>query len=187
MKEVTVKLYAFEELSEKVREELIEDNRDYEVQHDDWFDPITEGFEEDMRDAGFDDITIGFTGFWSQGDGACFYGKVTDNQKLIESLKQDGYIESELNIPSIDDLDIRIIKTTHHYEHSNTVVADLEAPDTEYDYSHLEITITKWVRDRSNNLYQTLEQYHEELTSTANVTDYLVEQGEVFMENGKRL
>lgn len=187
MREITIKLYAFEELSEKVQENLIQDNRDHETEHDDWFEPITEGFEEDMKNAGFDDITIGFTGFWSQGDGACFYGKVTDSQKLIETLKEEGYIEKELNIPAIDDLSIRIIKTSRHYEHANTIVADLDGPDNEYDYSHLEDTITKWARDKSNGLYETLEQYHEEITSNDYVKDYLVEQGEVFMENGKRI
>lgn len=187
MKEVTVKLYAFNELSKKVQEQLIEDNRDHETEHDGWYEPITEGFKEDMISAGFDDITTNFTGFWSQGDGACFYGKVTDNQKLIETLKESSYIEKELNIPGIDELDIRVIKTTHHYAHSNTITADLEAPDTEYDYSYLEDIITQWARHKSDGLYQSLEKYYDELTSDESVTEYLNERGEVFQENGKTL
>ena len=186
MKEVKVKLYEFSELSEKVQQKLIEDNREHEVDQDDWFEPITEGFEEDMKSAGIDDITIGFTGFWSQGDGACFHGKVTDNRKLIETLKEEDYLEKELNIPGIDELNIAIIKITHRYEHANTIVADIDDWG-EYDCDHLETAITKWARDKSNKLYTTLEQYYEELTSDDNVRDYLVEKGEVFLENGNCL
>jgi hypothetical protein len=186
MKEVTVKLYKFNELSEKVQETLIQDNREHETEHDDWFEPITEGFEEDMKNAGFDDITIGFTGFWSQGDGACFYGKVTDNQKLIETLKEEDYIEKELNIPAIDDLNIHIIKTSRHYEHENTIAGNVEG-DWANDHDLLENAVTKWARDKSRELYKSLEKYHDELTSDEYVIEYLEEQGEVFQENGKRL
>ena len=49
MKKVTVNLYSFNELSEKVQEKLIDENREHETEHCDWYSPIVEGFEEGLK------------------------------------------------------------------------------------------------------------------------------------------
>jgi hypothetical protein len=186
MKEVTIKLYAFEELSKKVQEKLIEENRNHEAEHEDWYEPIIEGFEEELREAGFsNEITTGFSGFWSQGDGASFHADVIDNQKLIDTLIEGCYLDKGTDISNAN-VDISVIKITNRYEHANTITANVDGI-SDFDLDVLEHAVTKWARDRSNNLYQNLEQYHDEITSNDYVTDYLVEQGEVFMEDGKRL
>lgn len=189
MKKVTVNLYSFNELSEKVQEKLIQDNRDHETEHCDWYSPIVEGFEEDLENVGFEDITTGFTGFWSQGDGACFHGDVYDNEKFIETLKTNEYLEDSWGQEdSIDNLELSIIKTSNHYEHENTITGNVDANGSFIsNLDELEAAMTKWARDKSRDLYKKLEKYYEELTSDEFVTEYLVEQGEVFLDNGKRL
>ena len=129
MKTITTNLYKFSELSKEVQEKLLEKNRYYETQLDDWHDPITEGFTEDMAEAGFAEIETQFSGFYSQGDGACFMGRVTDLRLFMENFE---------NLPQeVRDFDgameIAIIKkaTTFasRYCHSNTIKAYIEVYD----------------------------------------------------------
>jgi len=186
MKEVTVKLYKFNELTEKVQKELIEKNRDHATEHNDWFEPIIEGFKEDMKDYSLEEIEIGFTGFYSQGDGACFHGDVYDTVGFAGDLKKEGYLPDDYDEETAYTLEISIIKTSNHYEHENTITGNVEG-DWANDHDLLENAVTKWARDKSRELYKSLEKYHDELTSDEYVIEYLQEQGEVFQENGKRL
>jgi len=80
------KTYSFEELSPEAKENAIEQNRyinTNHLNHNDWHDPIIEGFEEDMKKLGLDDIEVRYTGFYSQGDGASFTAKVVDTDTFL--------------------------------------------------------------------------------------------------------
>jgi len=85
------KTYSFEELPEESKKKALEKNRDINTEYQDWHDPIIEGFEEDMKKLGLDDIVVRYTGFYSQGDGASFTAKVVD---------QDTFLRDALEIKS---------------------------------------------------------------------------------------
>jgi hypothetical protein len=59
------------------RTELLEKHRDINV-HDDWWQPTYDAFADDMRLKGIRVDRMFFSGFSSQGDGACFVGHVDD-------------------------------------------------------------------------------------------------------------
>ncbi len=59
------------------RTELLEKHRDINV-HDDWWQPTYDAFADDMRLKGIRVEAMYFSGFSSQGDGACFEGRVDD-------------------------------------------------------------------------------------------------------------
>lgn len=59
------------------RTELLEKHRDINV-HDDWWQPTYDAFADDMRLKGIRVDKMYFSGFSSQGDGACFEGRVSD-------------------------------------------------------------------------------------------------------------
>lgn len=59
------------------RTELLEKHRDINV-HDDWWQPTYDAFADDMRTKGIRVDRMYFSGFSSQGDGACFEGRVSD-------------------------------------------------------------------------------------------------------------
>ena len=80
------KTYSFEELSPEAQENALENNRDINVDYGGWEDGVTEGFKEDMREIGIDDITISFSGFYSQGDGASFTSEDIDTRKLFNAI-----------------------------------------------------------------------------------------------------
>lgn len=59
------------------RTELLEKHRNINV-HDDWWQPIYDAFADEMRLKGIRVARMFFSGFSSQGDGACFVGRVDD-------------------------------------------------------------------------------------------------------------
>ena len=91
--------YSFEELSPEAQENALENNRDINVDYDGWEDGVTEGFKEDMREIGIDDIEISFSGFYSQGDGASFTSEDIDTRKLFNAagIKSNDALNMEVD------------------------------------------------------------------------------------------
>lgn len=80
----------------KERIKYLEKHRECNIHHG-WWDSVYEMFVEDMEQIGVwvgkEDIT--FSGFWNQGDGAAFEGRVKDWAKMFKHLglllKLDNY------------------------------------------------------------------------------------------------
>ena len=127
--------YTFDQLSDKLKEEAIEANRDINV-YDDWHDPVIEGFQEDLREMGVEEVKVEYSGFYSQGDGASFTGGVQDIKKfLVKTLGMTQYSDKELDeLPDsikekvegfIDSLTIAFNrKYGSRYSHANTCQTD---------------------------------------------------------------
>lgn len=69
----TINVYRFPELSERAKDRV---RRGYQDMHDEWWDCIYEQAKEDGKARGFDIDGIHFSGFASQGDGACWTGRI---------------------------------------------------------------------------------------------------------------
>lgn len=85
MKVVKIKTYKINELNKEAKAKAIEDCRDINVQ-DDWYEGVQCDWIEKLELLGYGDIQIFFSGFSSQGDGACFTAQV-DIQEYIEAHK----------------------------------------------------------------------------------------------------
>lgn len=70
-------------LSIKQNEKLLEKYRYFNVEHIDWWDCVYENFTEDMKEKGIAVDRMYFSGFWSQGDGACFEGGIDDMEVFL--------------------------------------------------------------------------------------------------------
>ena len=150
--------YSFEELSPKAQQNALENNRDFSVDYDGWEDGVTEGFKKDMKNIGIDDITISYTGFNSQGDGASFTSDDIDTRKFFDAvgiksnkaLNMEGDDErssgensefydlldtmeeigqGDRNRIKPEDLRVWIVRTDSRYYHYNTVAARVETWD----------------------------------------------------------
>ena len=113
-----------------------------------WWDGVYENAKQSGTERGFDIEDIRFSGFWSQGDGASWTGRVDLKQFLEHHLKEDnpeygryfvlqaiinehdGWVEQHTNVN----------RRGFHYVHDNTmylegisygVLYDLEADDEE--------------------------------------------------------
>lgn len=73
------------------RERLIERHRYINVEHDEWWDCVYADFREDMKAVGINVARMYFSGFCSQGDGACFEGSLEDTLKYLDHHHKGQY------------------------------------------------------------------------------------------------
>jgi len=78
-----------EDIPPDVAKKVAEANRSINTDHD-WWDCTVDRFKEDMAAVGIHVERTYFSGFWSQGDGACFDGQVNDWGKFLTHL---GYTD----------------------------------------------------------------------------------------------
>lgn len=73
------------------RSALLEKYRYINVEHHQWWDCVYADFKADMREVGIYVSHIHFSGFWSQGDGACFEGGFCSSGVYLDHHHKDQY------------------------------------------------------------------------------------------------
>lgn len=192
-------------LSQSRRDELLNLYRDTEVQHKWWGDYIYEQFSTETAPAkGFSVAAMYFSGFWSQGDGACFTGKVSNWKVLLAALNKP---ETWAEVANAYGWYLQI--ASHgSYNHSGTMCAgenDLGVPDgfynpfdedddplrfdawqqthghkypTEQQLDALVDEVLVLARSLADDLYSELEAEYEYLTDDETVIAYLLDHCE---------
>lgn len=175
----TTNLYTFNELDEDTQAKVIDANRDILVDHE-WWDCIVDSFKHEVAPRfGLECDEVYFSGFSSQGDGACFTGRF-DYEKGMR-----GKVAA-LEIPELDDIADYIleiqsrnfyqvsgtIRHRGHYYHSHCTRFEIERDDCEMssDDEYRMKDCYKWLMDW---LYQTLETEYDNLTSEETIREYL--------------
>lgn len=120
--------FTYEELSPKAKEKALEWWAS--TQDHDWWDCTYEHAKEDGKEKGFDIEDIRFSGFWSQGDGASWTGRVDLKQFLEHHLKEDHpdhhryFVLQAIINEGIDywiERYVSIERTGYHYVHAETM------------------------------------------------------------------
>ena len=83
----------FNALPAKQRDEILDKHRRFSTEHLEWWDAVYDDFKRDMDDIGIEVHRMYFSGFSSQGDGACFEGRVFSWEDFLPSL---GYKDPAL-------------------------------------------------------------------------------------------
>ena len=205
------KLYTFDELSPGAKRNAIDINRDYSTEGYDWWEPIIDGFTEEMGKIGMTDIDCQFSGFNSQGDGASFTGKANDNKTYLKAIgitpasvglgdKAPRKFDTALDSIA-ENIYITILRNDNRYYHHNTISASVSVDgdeEIELDLGlgmiieidvndvcdRIEPTITDWARDKSKDLYRDLEKYYDELSSDETIASDLEAGGYTFDKEG---
>lgn len=73
------------------RTALLEKYRCINVDYHDWWDCVESDFVEDMKAVGITVSQLNFSGFWSQGDGACFTGSLRDTKVYLDHHHVDQF------------------------------------------------------------------------------------------------
>ena len=175
------------------RTELLEKHRDINV-HDDWWQPTYDAFADEMRLKGIRVDRMFFSGFSSQGDGACFVGHVDDWTVFLPTV-------------GVTCLAVIALANEHwslsvahrgRYTHEHSTHFDIYMPSPEddggyggysfsdahcpwdaddirtkawlallqqVDYSKLEEDVQEAFRDHMGDLYKRLEEEYDYLTS----------------------
>jgi hypothetical protein len=206
LKEEEKEEFTIDELSGKAKENALEFFRDAEIEGIDWEDPIKEGFIEDMKEVGVRVDDIYYSGFYSQGDGACFVGEVEDNELFLSKClgfetKSNKILKKKLEIIS-NNIQIQIYRNNSRYFHENTIAASVDVDEHEEDLDifisadlwipidldkegiKIEEETTEWARNESRKLYRKLENYFDELQSDESVKEYLRNRRAIFDRNG---
>lgn len=190
-------------LSKERRGELLEKYRNVNVEYD-WWDNLIEDFAEQLAEVGItvsthevklmngktrQDPNIYFSGFWSQGDGACFEGYVSDWPKFLATLGKGDwafwarecnwtassaclcgnnmYVNSELETP----------ENPHDEEeeslrfHAWNIV---NLPPSEADLTALESEIKGKFDDLASGLYNDLETEYDYQTDDEQIVDWIL-------------
>lgn len=115
------KLLKWEELSQEAKDHAIKHYREHGFSYD-WWDSVYEMAKEEGAKLGFYIDDIFFSGFWSQGDGACWTGQV-DVRQWLESQGIDSIGVSAWCELIQEDYTQKHIRVTHsgHYSHENTM------------------------------------------------------------------
>ena len=175
----------------------LDENRYINVEYDDWEDYVIEDFKMRMQDIGIEAHQVYWSGFCSQGDGACFEGRIDDVDKyLAQHCRVDEYpmIRKLIKHKGYFNFNVRHDGRYYHanctnfdidYEHFQSV---LEQPTEfheriaqEYD-NKLVIEVEdffevarKQFKDYMVELYRTLDAEYEQLTSDEAVARTLID------------
>ena len=177
---------------------LIEKYRDFNVEHVEWWDCTYDVFREDMKTKHIEVKDMNFSGFWSQGDGASFTGHVVDNKAFLQAhdISEDDYPAIHRLLAYDGGFSIDINRSMSRYVHENTVSAEIVAADgfvhilpsddfrdhiiSQWDeelnreYDRLQEEVTGIIRDYCRQLYKSLEDEYDYLTSDEAVWEAIV-------------
>lgn len=211
---ITKTVYKFAELSEAAQQKAIEDHSqflgevwDAEFTLDD-FVTIAEILGIEFR---YSDVplmngktkqkpTIYYTGFWSQGDGACFEGTYRYKKGASKAIRAHAGTDKELHRiadelqklqrPFFYGLTATMTHTGHYY-HAYSMSVDVEhALDDAYNYSTWqdrklpEDELTELMRDLAKWLYRALENEYDWQTAREQVIESIDANDYEFEEDG---
>lgn len=205
--------YKFSELSERAKRTARDHHTSGEYLHEDWWEWVYEdavrmgamlGIEisttthQGRLGKTYQTTDIYFSGFYSQGDGACFAGNYRFAPDAVEKIQQETTDKELLRIAQgLSLLQLtRMLKgfaffsatltTSGRYSHSGTMAVNVNSEDEDDEHSQisedLEDEITQFMRDFADLIYKWLEQEHDYLTSDECVDQYLID--EKFDETG---
>ena len=202
-----MKTYEIHELSKASKKAAIEEIKrmDSFAEQDVDLDWVIENETEDLEALGLENVEISFSGFWSQGDGASFTGRVDDIPKFMKAIGIDTSAILDKALEAIPDVyDMYIVRIDSRYVHENTVRFEIEnIDDTELilmsGFGLGDITIdlndvlveidfeakaSKWVKGKSREIYDKLEKAYEEEFSDEAAEQWADSMGMEFDKEG---
>ena len=196
MRIMKTKVYTFDELSDEAKEKARswwrEGGLDYE-----WYDGEYEDFTTIAGFMGIEVEHIYFSGFWSQGDGACFEGNYRYEKGGVKKLLEYAPQDKELNqiIETLAEAQKKnfyqiygTIKHQGHYYHYNSMDITLNRENNRGEeipmVDDAEDTITEAFRDLAKWLYRNLETQYDYLNSDEQVDETIRINDYEFTEDG---
>lgn len=190
----------FNALTARQHDEILDKYRLWNV-YDGWHDTVYDDFRRDMGEIGIDVDDIYYSGFSSQGDGACFEGCVSNWPKFLKSV---GYTCPALTTLAVEAWRFYVIHRGHYcHENCTSFSTDMVNPDEYYeaalqdfvdnhspyttdiqnaaflallqgyDYGALETEFTEAFKGHMRDLYSRLEDEHDHQTSDEAVLEAL--------------
>lgn len=188
------KIYPFDELSEEAKEKAVENLYNINVDYE-WWDFVYEDTREVGKLMGIDIDNIYFSGFSSQGDGACFEGDYEYKKGSVKAIMKYTPKDIELHRIAKEFQMLQkkyfyqlsaSVKQSGHYFHKYCTVIDVGHNDF-YSYrlpDGCEDDLTELLRDFMEWIYRKLEKAYEYLTSEEAIIETIKANEYEFTEDG---
>ena len=204
-------VYRLDELSEAAKEKARAWYREGAFDHD-WFEFVYDDFERICEILGVELKTravrlmgggtrkkpcIWFSGFWSQGDGACFEGRYGHakgaRRKIRDYAPKDGELHriadalQAIQRRNFYQLHAAIAHRDRYYhEYTMAIAVERDSPIYQDMTADAEEAVTEALRDLARWLYRQLEREYEYLTSDAVVDEAILANEYTFTAVGRR-
>ncbi len=211
MRQITVNLYRFDELSSQAQEKALRELWDINVNYNWWEDTI-DNWDAELEKQGFTNPKIYFSGFYSQGDGACFDCDGFDYDAILNSFVSEFDSEDMLALCSDDTAMLKCFR--NHRDTFINLLSDscetlIQANSTRYCHEHTRSLVlyrnfdrnrfkrihrivenlTEWLEEKRKELcrkiYRELETEYEYLTSDEAIRETIKANDYEFYEDGK--
>lgn len=178
---------------DEVKQKAIEKNFYINVDYPDWCDFILEDWKIKLEKIGFENIHIYYSGFCSQGDGACFDADI-DIDKIANYLQSKNLINEEeknkfVNLQNDFYLTVKNGLSAGRYCHENTRYVDLdcfyiEDEENKIFLHNIELMIEELRVDLCKDIYQDLYKEFYFLVSDDAIYNTLKDFDYLFNEDG---
>ena len=154
-----------------------------------WFKYTISNWEMILHHFRFTSATIFFSGFWSQGDGACFTGRwysiyAIDHPRIRKEFEHDdeiiGWLDQLLAMlveAKLSDIEVPDVGLSRHsrYYHDQTITFDFTY--NPFDNQEPDIRFEERLKDLAHSMmqriYRDLEAEHTYLSSPEAIMDYI--------------
>lgn len=186
----TVQGYKYSELSESAKEKALQGMYDINTDNE-WYDFVYDDAKAIGALMGIDIDKIYFSGFSSQGDGACFEGSYAYKKGSIKAVRQYAPQDAEILriAKALADIQKRhfyrlsaTVKQSGHYSHEYCTSIELNE-----DYCFSDETndaIEELLRDFMRWIYKQLNAQYDYLTSRKAIEETIEANDYDFTENG---
>lgn len=137
------------------------------------------------------DPTVYYSGFWNQGDGACFKSQYEYKAGSLKAVKECAPNETEVHriVKELQDIQRRnfykltaTTKHSGHYYHSGCMVVNVYHTDGNDISGDTENIVTQCLRDFADWIYNKLEKEYDYVTGRENCEERATELE--FLEDG---
>ena len=200
---ITIQAYTYDELGDKAKERARDWFREVMAQEPEWWDSTFDeadrfaemlGITIDRRKGRLDAPAIYFSGFASQGDGACFTGRYRYKAGAAEALKAEAPQDETLQRIALGlealqrEHDCALTAEVTHtgrYLHAYSTTIEVMNGDEPAD-DGADKALSELLRDYVNWIYRQLEAEDEDRLSDESLEDGIRANEYTFTEDGKR-
>lgn len=191
MKTIIKNVYSFDELNEAAKQKAIEAWRE---PYDDWSEYIIDDAKEIAEKFGLSIDKIYWSGFWSQGDGACFEGEYKYKKGGLKAIKEYAPNDHGLHVivrllQEIQRKNFYRLQATVQYRgryyHSNCMDISVDREDIAPTDTTID-DITDLLRDFADWIYSRLYDEYYYITADEQVIESIKANEAKFYENGEQ-
>jgi hypothetical protein len=185
-------LYAFSELSDDAQRHALDKLRDLNADHE-WWEFTYDDAKQCAAILGIEITRIYFSGFSSQGDGACFKGSYNYAKGAVKAIREHtGGTDAELERIARELQSVQrsafyklsaSVKHSGHYYHEMCTRIEVSNGD-EYATESQTQAVKEALRDFMRWIYRRLEKEYEYLTSDEQITESIEANEYEFTEDG---